>query len=109
MFGTHSGYILDFYVARDFENPTLADIHAHIAQSSVSPILYLKFAANVRLLQVHCTVCGEKRNIFVHTEQMMPKETVGMSSLEVLKTRLEGMLGSLIEWVVTLPTAGSWI
>jgi len=40
---------------------------------------------------------------------MMPKEAVGMSSLEVLKTRLEGMLGSLIEWVVTLPTAGSWI
>lgn len=50
MFGTHSGYILDFYVARDFENPTLVNFHAHIAQSSVSPILYLKFAADVRLL-----------------------------------------------------------
>lgn len=56
MFGTHSGYILDFYVARDFENPTLADFHAHIAQSSVSPILYLKFAANVRFATgtLHC-------------------------------------------------------
>lgn len=38
---------------------------------------------------------------------MVSKEAVNISPLEVLKIRLEGMLGSLIEWVVTLPTAGA--
>jgi len=33
---------------------------------------------------------------------------VGAPSLEVLKARMDGALRSLMEGVVTLPTAGGW-
>jgi len=38
----------------------------------------------------------------------LPRETVDAPSLEVLKVRLDGELGSLIWWVATLPMAGGW-
>jgi len=38
----------------------------------------------------------------------LPREAVGAPSLEVLKARLDGALGSLICRVAALPTAGGW-
>jgi len=38
----------------------------------------------------------------------MPREAVDAPSLEVLKTRLDGALGSLSWWVASLPMAGGW-
>jgi len=35
----------------------------------------------------------------------LPREAVDSPSLEVLKARLDGALGSLIWWVAMLPTA----
>jgi len=36
------------------------------------------------------------------------REIVNAPSLEVLKTRLDGGLGSLSWWVATLTTTGDW-
>jgi len=36
----------------------------------------------------------------------LPREAVGAPSLEVLKARLDGALGSLVCWEVSLPMAG---
>ena len=36
----------------------------------------------------------------------LPKEVVDAPSLEVFKARLDVALGSLVLWLVTLPTAG---
>ena len=38
----------------------------------------------------------------------MPREAVDALSLEAFKVRLDGALGSLIQWVATLPMSGSW-
>ena len=38
----------------------------------------------------------------------MPERVVGAPSLEVFKARLDGALGSLIQWVATLPMAEGW-
>jgi len=35
-----------------------------------------------------------------------PREAVGAASLEVLKARLDGALGNLVWWKVSLPMAG---
>ena len=48
-----------------------------------------------------------------HTEgsealAQLPIEAVGAPSLEVLKARLDGALGSLSCWVAALPTAQGW-
>ena len=36
----------------------------------------------------------------------LPKEVVDAASLEAFKARLDVALGSLVWWLVTLPTAG---
>ena len=36
----------------------------------------------------------------------LPKKAVDAPSLEVLKARLDGALGNLVWWEVSLPTAG---
>ena len=36
------------------------------------------------------------------------RESVDVPSLEVFKAKLDGVLGSLIWWVATLPMEGSW-
>ena len=38
----------------------------------------------------------------------LPREAVDAPSLEVLKARLDGALGNLVWWEVSLPMAGSW-
>jgi len=38
----------------------------------------------------------------------LPREAVGAPSLQMLKARLDGALGSLSWWEVSLPTAGGW-
>ena len=38
--------------------------------------------------------------------KQLPRETVGAPYLEVLKARLDGAMGSLIEWVATSPWRG---
>ena len=38
----------------------------------------------------------------------LSREAVGAPSLGKFKVRLDGTLGSLIWWAVTLPTAGGW-
>lgn len=38
----------------------------------------------------------------------LPREAVDAPSLEVLKARLDGALGSLVWWDVSLPMAGGW-
>jgi len=38
----------------------------------------------------------------------LPREAVGAPSLEVLKARLDGALGSLSWWVAAMTTAGGW-
>lgn len=37
----------------------------------------------------------------------LPREAVDAPSLEVLKARLDGALGNLVLWEVSLPMAGS--
>ena len=37
-----------------------------------------------------------------------PREAVDSTFLEVFKARLDGALGSLIQWVAALPRAGCW-
>ena len=39
-------------------------------------------------------------------EQLLREAVDAPSSLEVFKARLDGALGSLIQWVATLPMAG---
>jgi len=39
---------------------------------------------------------------------LLPREAVGAPSLEVLKARLDGILGSLSWWVAALPVAWGW-
>jgi len=36
----------------------------------------------------------------------LPKDVVDAASLEAFKARLAVVLGSLVQWLVTLPTAG---
>jgi len=38
----------------------------------------------------------------------LPREAVGAPSLEVLKARLDGALGSLSWWVAALPMERGW-
>ena len=38
----------------------------------------------------------------------LPKEAVDVPSLEAFKARLDVALGSLVCWLATLHTAGSW-
>ena len=38
----------------------------------------------------------------------LPREVVGAPSLETFKARLEGALGSMIQWMAALPTVGGW-
>ena len=38
----------------------------------------------------------------------LPIEAVAAPSLEVFKARLDGALGSLLWWEVSLPMAGGW-
>ena len=38
----------------------------------------------------------------------LPREAVDAPSLEVFKVRLDGALGSLVWWEVSLPIAGGW-
>ena len=38
----------------------------------------------------------------------LPREAVGAPSLEVFKARLDGALGNLVWWEVSLPRAGGW-
>jgi len=38
----------------------------------------------------------------------MSREAVGVPSLDALKAKLDGALGSLNCWVATLPVAGGW-
>ena len=38
----------------------------------------------------------------------LPREAVGAPSLEALRARLDGALGSLSCWVAALPMAGGW-
>ena len=38
----------------------------------------------------------------------LPREAVGAPSLEVFKARLDGALGNLVWWEVSLPMAGGW-
>ena len=38
----------------------------------------------------------------------MPREAVDAPSLEVFKARLDGALGNLVWWEVSLPMAGGW-
>ena len=38
----------------------------------------------------------------------LPREAVDAPSLEVFKARLDGALGSLVWWEVSLPMAGGW-
>jgi len=38
----------------------------------------------------------------------LPKEAVDAPSLEAFKARLDVALGSLVWWLVTLPTAGEF-
>ena len=38
----------------------------------------------------------------------LPSEFVDVPSLEVIKARLDAILGSLIFWVTTVPMAGGW-
>lgn len=38
----------------------------------------------------------------------LPREAVDAPSLEVLKARLDGALGNLVWWEVSLPMAGGW-
>jgi len=38
----------------------------------------------------------------------LPKEAVDAPSLEAFKARLDGALGSLVCWLVTLHIAGGW-
>ena len=62
------------------------------------------------LIGIHSTTSEEGK--FFHHEgseamAQLPRETVGAPSLEALKPRLDGALGSLSCWVA-LPMAGSW-
>jgi len=36
----------------------------------------------------------------------LPREAVNALSLEVFKARLDGALGNLVQWKLSLPTAG---
>ena len=38
----------------------------------------------------------------------LPREAVGAASLEMLKARLNGALGSLSWWVTAMPLAETW-
>jgi len=38
----------------------------------------------------------------------LPREAVDVPSLAVFKSRLDGVLSSLVWWKVSLPTAGGW-
>ena len=38
----------------------------------------------------------------------LPREAVDAPSLEVFKARLDGALGNLVWWEVSLPMAGGW-
>ena len=38
----------------------------------------------------------------------LSREIVGAPSLETFKARLDGALGSLIQWVAALPMASGW-
>ena len=39
----------------------------------------------------------------------LPREAVGAPSLEAVKARLDGALGSLSWWKAALPMVGSWM
>lgn len=39
---------------------------------------------------------------------MLPREAVDVPYVEVFKARVDGVMGSLIQWVAILPTAVSW-
>jgi len=52
-----------------------------------------------------------RRKFFTHRVVMhwttLPREVVDAPSLEAFKARLDVALGSLVGWLVTLPTAGT--
>ena len=54
------------------------------------------------------TVCAIYTLRVVKQWHRLPREAVDAPSLEVLKASLDGALGSLSRWVVTLPMAGGW-
>ena len=46
------------------------------------------------------------KRFFYFFWSMLPREAVDAPSLEVFKARLDGALGSLVWWEVSLPMAG---
>jgi len=51
--------------------------------------------------------CGSAQTV-VRPWHRLTREAVSAPSLEVLKARLDGALGSLIQWEMFLITVGGW-
>jgi len=51
-------------------------------------------------------ICSAGKFSMVRCWNRLPRKAVHAPSLEVFKARLDGALGSLIQWVAALPMAG---